>query len=73
MPSVWVKWKLSSFDHSEITINDVLGEALLASGQPDCEALGDTHAGKMYLVETKGGVFVLCRRCCRTLGLPLHS
>jgi len=73
MPSVWVKWKFSPFDHSEITINDVLGEARLASSQLACEARGDTHAGKIYLVETKRGVFALCGRCCTTLGLPLHS
>ena len=24
MPTVWVKWRLSPFEYSEITINDVL-------------------------------------------------
>jgi hypothetical protein len=72
MPSVWVKWRLSPFDYSEITINDVLGEV---SGARDarCEARGEVHNGKTYIVKTKRGVNVLCRSCCKILGLPVRG
>jgi hypothetical protein len=72
MPSVWVKWRHSSFDYTEITINDVLGEVSNAKGGPPCEARGEVHKGKTYIVATKYGVHVLCRLCCKTLGLPLR-
>ena len=44
--SVWVKWRLSPFDYSEITINDVLGEVSRALDEPPCEARGDLHGEK---------------------------
>jgi len=71
MPSVWVKWRVSTFDYTEITINDVLGEVSRAVDDPQCEARGDLHGGKKYIVETKKGPYVLCRHCCKILGLPV--
>jgi hypothetical protein len=38
MPTVWVKWRLSPFEYSEITINDVLREVRYAVEEPPCEA-----------------------------------
>ena len=72
MPRVWVKWRISTFDFTEITVNDVLGEVSRAKDDPPCEARGELHAGKKYIVETKKGPFVLCRRCCKVIGLPVH-
>lgn len=69
MPSIWVKWRLSPFDHVEITINDVVGEVTRGAGI--CEARAEMHSDKMYLVVTKRGPYVLCHRCCKVLGLPL--
>lgn len=71
MPSVWVKWAISSFDYTEITINDVVGEVARASGMASCEGRGDLHGDGTYIVHTRKGPFVLCRRCCKTLGLRL--
>jgi len=71
MSSIWVKWPLSTFDYTEITINDVLGEAARALSTAPCEARGEIHSDKMYVVDTKRGVYVLCHRCCKALGLPL--
>ena len=70
MASVWAKWQISTGDHFEITINDVLGEARLALGQYTCEGRDKPHGGKAYIVTTSAGRFVLCRRCCEKLGLP---
>jgi hypothetical protein len=64
---------MSTFDYTEITINDVLGEAKRALDEPPCEARGEIHGGKAYIVDTKKGPYVLCRRCCKILGLPVHS
>jgi len=72
MQSVWVKWQMSTFEPIEITINDVLGEVSRAKGDPPCEARGALHTEEKYIVETKKGLYVLCRRCCKILGLPIH-
>jgi hypothetical protein len=71
MPSVWVKWPHSHFYYSEITINDVLGEVGRAPSTIPCEALDDPHSEKKYAVKTKLGAYVLCRQCCKVLGLRL--
>ena len=73
MASVWVKWRLSTFEYAELSINDVLGEVSRASNDPGCEARGESHTEKTYIVTTKEGVYVLCSRCCKTLGLLLHG
>ena len=73
MPSVWVKWRLSTFEYSEITINDVLGEASRSLDERPCEGRGEHHRGKTYIVNAKGGPYVLCRACCNTIGLPLPT
>jgi hypothetical protein len=73
MPSLWVKWRLSSFDFAEITINDVLGEASRSVDEKPCEARSELHGGKTYIVDTKKGLYVLCRRCCKVIGLPVHG
>jgi hypothetical protein len=70
MASVWVRWRNSSGEHTEITINDVLGETSLALGEYKCEAFGERHNPKTYIVKTNKGPFVLCRRCCKQIGLP---
>jgi hypothetical protein len=70
MPSLHVRWRISDGEYSEITINDVLGEVDPSPGQAPCEALGEKHSEKMFIVKTKLGVYVLCRRCCKQLGLP---
>jgi hypothetical protein len=70
MASVWVRWRISTGDYSEITINDVIGEAARALNQGPCEARGDRHNERMYLVTTNRGPYILCRRCCKLLGLP---
>ena len=72
MPSVRVKWRLSPFEPTEITINDVLGDVKRLKGDAPCEAQAELHADRKYVVETKGGVYVLCRRCCGALGLTTH-
>jgi hypothetical protein len=72
MPSVWVKWQISTFDYTEITINDVLGEVSRAVDEPPCEARGESHSGKTYILTTKRGTYVLCRRCCKILGLAVR-
>jgi hypothetical protein len=64
---------MSTFEPVEITINDVLGEVNLAMDDPPCEVRGELHTGKKYVVETKKGPYVLCRRCCKVLGLPVHK
>jgi len=58
MPSVWVKWRLSPFDYSEITISDVLGEVSRALDEPPCEARGDLHGEKSlsHMVEWPGAI-----------------
>jgi hypothetical protein len=71
MSSLWVKWRFSPLKYAEITISDVLGEARRAVGQYSCDARGELHGGNMYLVHTRGGPYVLCGQCCKTLGLPL--
>lgn len=71
MPSAWVKWVISTFDYTEITINDAVGEVVRAVGKPSCEGRGDLHSDRAYIVDTRKGPFVLCHRCCKTLGLPL--
>jgi hypothetical protein len=71
MASVWVRWRMSTAEYREITINDVLGEVTRALDEHPCEARGERHSAKIYLVATKiGGPYVLCRRCCKELGLP---
>ena len=72
MPSVWVKWQMSA-EYSELTINDVLGEVLRATDNLPCEARGELHSGKMYIVKTARGAYVLCQRCCMTLALLLDG
>jgi hypothetical protein len=52
---------MSKFDETEITINDVLGAVRRAVNDPQCEARGELHSGKKYIVETKNGPYVLCR------------
>jgi hypothetical protein len=73
MQSVWVKWKISSLEHWELTINDVQGEISKSSGYQSCEARDEEHGGETYVAWTRFGPYVLCRRCCKKLGLPLHS
>jgi hypothetical protein len=71
MQSVWVKWNISSLEYWELTINDVLGELSEALGTYSCEARDEEHGAKMYVARTNKGPYVLCRRCCKKLGLPL--
>ncbi len=71
MTSVLVKWPLSTGEHFELTINDVYDDALSATDGSPCESLADSHSVEMYIVKTNRGVFVLCRRCCKKLGLPI--
>jgi len=71
MQSVWVKWKMSALEYWELTVNDVVGEVCRAIGGPPCEARGELHSSDKYAVYTKRGLYVLCRLCCKTLGLPL--
>jgi hypothetical protein len=66
---VRAKWRFSSFDHCEITINEVLGEVVRTSR----EARSELHSKKMYIMRTKRETYFLCSRCCKTLGLPLNS
>jgi hypothetical protein len=73
MPSVWVKWRLSPFEYSEISINDALREVSPAVEGPSVRSATEVQNGKTNIVETKGAVYVLCRRCCKTLGLPVHG
>jgi len=73
MQSVWVKWNISSLEYWELTSNDVLGEVSKASGKYSCEARDEAHGGEMYVARTKQGPYVLCRQCCKKLGLPLRS
>src|SRR5258708_10585901 len=71
VPSVWIRWRLSPFEYSEITINNVFDEVNRALDEPPVEALGELHTGKTYIVNTNGGAYVLCRRRCKKLGLPI--
>jgi hypothetical protein len=58
--SVRVKWRLSPFNHVEITINDVLGEVTRASGESSCEAQGEHHSELRY------SVMATCAKCSRS-------
>lgn len=71
MPSLWVKGRISKFGYSEITINDVLGEVGRAIGRHPCESSANRHSEDTFVLKTKKGMYVVCRLCCRTLGLPL--
>jgi hypothetical protein len=73
MPSLWVKWRISPFDYTEITVNDVLGEVSHALHEPQCEARGENHGVQTFVVITKRGTYVLCRQCCKMLGLPMPA
>jgi hypothetical protein len=44
-----------------------------ALGEYSCEARDEQHGGEMYVARTKQGPYVLCRDCCKKLGLPLRS
>jgi len=71
MQSVWVKWKISALEYSELTIDDILGEVGRAVDKPPCESRGDPHSLDTYIANTKRGPYVLCRQCCKRLGLAL--
>jgi hypothetical protein len=62
MRSVWVKWKLSSLEHWELSINDVQGEISKALGHYSCEARNEGHGGEIYVAWTRHGPYILCSR-----------
>ena len=57
-----VKSRLAPFEYSEITIDGVLRGVGHAVEEPPCET-SEAQNGKTHIVETKGAVDVMCRRC----------
>lgn len=70
MPSVWVRWQGWEGEYFEITINDVLGDATRSWDNNSCEAREEQHGDRKYLVNTIWGPIILCRKCCKKIGLP---
>lgn len=70
MPSIWVRWRSWEGEYFEITINDVLGDATRSWDSNPREAREEQHGERKYLVNTRWGPIILCKKCCRKIGLP---
>jgi len=57
----------------ELSNSDVVGKITKALGKYSCEARDEKHKGELYVVRTNQGPYVLCRGCCKKLGLSVRA